>query len=218
MFVHGTRPFSDRDVAAYWLPLLALHTRVRLEELGQLRPSDIQQTTYPDADGIHRKNWFIRLMEDAEGNPRLKTAGSERHVPVHPALERFGLIAFMQAAKKAKQHGLLPLLKHDKYGRLTAKWGERFAPYPRTAGGEQGVIDGLASDSPFDSRRLRALTAVRACTSETPKTFASQGSNGEQIIDQRHLSWYVGKVRCVRASDGLAFILGVLDPLAYEHE
>jgi integrase len=115
--------------------LLALHTGARLEELGQLRPSDVMQISYPDADGANRQAWFIRLKEDAEGNPHLKTAGSERDVPVHPTLESLGFIAFAQAAEKAKQPRIFPKLTPDKYGRLTAKWGEWFGSYLRTVCG-----------------------------------------------------------------------------------
>lgn len=47
----GERPVQGRGEAAYWLPLLALFTGARLEELGQLRPEDVQRLTFPDATG-----------------------------------------------------------------------------------------------------------------------------------------------------------------------
>jgi len=138
VFTDGVRPISGKGEAAYWLPLLALHTGARLEELGQLRPADIQQISYPDGEGVDRQSWFMRLIEDAEGNPHLKTAGSERDVPIHATLERLGFIEFVEAARKAEQPRLFPKLTPDKYGRLTAKWGEWFGPYLR---GTCGVTD-----------------------------------------------------------------------------
>lgn len=37
----------------------------------------------------------------------------------------------MKGAKDAKQQRLFPLLRPDKYGRLTAKWGEHWSVYRR---------------------------------------------------------------------------------------
>lgn len=109
-----------------------------MEELGQLRPADVQQISYPDGDGVDRSSWFIRIQEDADDSLRLKNAASERDVPVHPELERLGFLAFVAAAIKTKQERLFPKLTPNIYGRLTAKWGEWFGPYLR---GVCGVTD-----------------------------------------------------------------------------
>lgn len=136
---NGARPAGGKGEAAYWLPLLALFTGARLEELGQLRPGDVAEMDYPDADGGDQRGWFIRLTEDrkddAETDTRLKNADSERVVPLHPALERLGFIKFVEAAIAAKTARLFPLLKPNVYGRLSAKWGEWFGPYLRTTCG-----------------------------------------------------------------------------------
>ncbi|MBO9622565.1 MAG: hypothetical protein J7500_07615 [Sphingomonas sp.] len=99
--------------------------------LGQLRSMDVQLERYPDENGEERSAWFIHIREDAEDDLKLKNATSERLVPVHPELERLGFVKFAEAAKKAKQARLFPLLKPNIYGRLTAKWGEWFGPYLR---------------------------------------------------------------------------------------
>jgi hypothetical protein len=49
VFAEGQRPAGGKGEAAYWLPLLALFTGARLEELGQLRPGDVAEERYPDA-------------------------------------------------------------------------------------------------------------------------------------------------------------------------
>ncbi|RKE53571.1 site-specific recombinase XerD [Sphingomonas sp. PP-CC-3G-468] len=138
VYADGARPAAGKGEAAYWLPLLALYTGARMEELGQLRPADVQQISYPDGDGIDLSSWFIRIQEDADDSLRLKNAASERDVPVHPELERLGFLAFVAAATKAKQERLFPKLNANIYGRLTAKWGEWFGPYLR---GTCGVTD-----------------------------------------------------------------------------
>lgn len=124
--------------AAYWLPLLALFTGARREELGQLRPDDVVRLPYPDADGKEQSAWFLKLIEvedDAEGaDTKLKNAESERLVPVHPELQRLGFIGFAQAAKQQKQQRLFPALKANKFGKLTDKWGQWFTVYRRSVG------------------------------------------------------------------------------------
>ncbi len=83
--------------------------------------------------------WVIHVTEDADDGLKIKTAGSERLVPVHPELEALGFIRFVEAAQKAGQARIFPALKPNKYGRLTAKWGEWFSLYKRDV---CGVTDG----------------------------------------------------------------------------
>jgi integrase len=142
----GSPLYSDRQlpgdsraagVAAYWIPLLALFTGARREELGQLRPEDVVNLTYPDEHGEERSAWFLKLLEtdDEEGAvTKLKNAASERLVPVHPELERLGFVAFAQAARDKRQKRLFPALKVNTFGRLTDKWGQWFTAYRRSVG------------------------------------------------------------------------------------
>lgn len=123
--------------AAYWLPVLALFTGARREELAQLRPDDVVRLTYPDAEGEEQAAWFLNLTEeeDAEGgDTKLKNAESERLVPVHSELERLGFLAFAAAAKQRNQQRLFPALKPNKYGKLADKWGQWFTVYRRSVG------------------------------------------------------------------------------------
>jgi len=138
IYSEGARPKQGRGEAAYWLPLLALFTGARLEELGQLRPSDIQKISYPDPDGNERPAWFLRvttLADEGDGANQLKNEESERVIPVHPELERLGFIGYALAMKKMDHARIFPLLTPGAYDRLTAKWGEWFGPYLRTVCG-----------------------------------------------------------------------------------
>jgi integrase len=155
VFATGERPTQGRGEAAYWLPLLALFTGARLEELGQLRPSDILEIAYPDPDGEQRSAWFIRIKEDQEDGLKLKNAASERDVPVHPELERLGFLKYVADAKEAKQERLFPALKPNIYGRLTAKWGEWFGPYLRKVV-EHLHRDAACADCPRADRHSEA--------------------------------------------------------------
>jgi integrase len=137
VYANGERPKGGRLEAAYWLPLLGLFTGARLEEIGQLRVSDVQRKEYPDQDGKMLSGWFLQITEatDALGQDnRIKNAASERLIPLHPELERLGFIAYVE--KLADQKGrVFPDLKANVYGRLTAKWGEWFGPYLRNVCG-----------------------------------------------------------------------------------
>ncbi|MEG3147283.1 site-specific integrase [Sphingomonas sp. RT2P30] len=138
VYSEGARPTMGRGEAAYWLPLLAIFTGARLEELGQLRPSDVDKVAYPDADGQELAAWVIVIKEDRNEGLRIKNAASERCVPVHATLERLGFLRFVAAAKSAGQERLFPALKANVYGRVTAKWGEWFSLYKRA---ECGITD-----------------------------------------------------------------------------
>jgi len=133
VYANGERPAQGRAEAAYWLPLLGLFTGARLEEIGQLRVSDVQRHSYPDQDGKMLSGWFLNITEstDEQGQEnRLKNAASERLVPLHPEIERLGFIVYVQKLKD-KTGRVFPELKPNVYGRLTAKWGEWFGPYLR---------------------------------------------------------------------------------------
>ncbi len=131
VYSEGARPAQGRGEAAYWLPLLALYTGARLEELGQLRPGDIRREIYHDTDDAECAAWVIHITEDEEDGLKIKNAGSERLVPVHSDLDRLGFVRFAQAASARGQARLFPELRPNKFGRLTAKWGEWFGAYKR---------------------------------------------------------------------------------------
>lgn len=174
----GERPLSGRGEASYWLPLLALFTGARLEEMAQLRPYDVVQDTYSDADGQTQKCWFIKIFEvDGEDGTTVKTAGSERVVPVHPVLEELGFTTFVEAQQNAKHVRLFHLLKPGGYGRLGNKWGEWWSGYMR---GTIGITD---KRKVFHSFRHTFKDMARH--SGLPEGIARQimGHSGEDVAD-----------------------------------
>ena len=76
IFAQGERPTGGGGEAAKWMPLLALFTGARLEELGQLRVQDLQRS-----NGI----WFLD-MATIDGDQRLKNNVSRRRIPIHSQL------------------------------------------------------------------------------------------------------------------------------------
>jgi len=139
VYAEGQRPTQGRGEAAYWLPLLALFTGARMEELGQLRPGDVVELSYPDLENRMQKGWFIRLVEaEGEDETQLKTAESERLIPLHPELENRGFVTFAKASAANGEARLFPKLTPGPYGNLTHKWGQWFGSYLR---GVCGVTD-----------------------------------------------------------------------------
>ena len=136
IYASGERPIQGRGEAAYWIPLLALFTGARMEELGQLRPSDVAHLPYPDPDGNEQRGWFVHLVEvEGENGTELKTAESERLIPLHPELERLGFVEFVQAMKDQGRERLFHQLTPGPYGNLTHKWGQWFGSYLRNTCG-----------------------------------------------------------------------------------
>lgn len=132
----GERPSNGGGEASYWLPLMALFTGARLNELGQLRVIDVLQEGYL-RDGVKELAWVIRITSDEEDGLRLKNQSSDRRVPVHDALLKLGFLQYVESTRVSGQPKLFPLLKPDRYGSVTAYWGKWFGSYLR----RQGVTD-----------------------------------------------------------------------------
>lgn len=122
LYTRRARPKGGGGEAAVWLPLLALFTGARLEELGQLLVSDIQH--HGDQE------WYIQINDFAAGK-RVKTSSSRRRVPLHPTLIKAGLIHYRDRLMKRGETRLFPALKEDCKGDLTGNWSKWWGRYAR---------------------------------------------------------------------------------------
>jgi len=174
----GERPLRGRGEAAYWLPLLALFSGARLEEMAQLRADDVAQHSYVDGDGQTRQAWCITIVEvDGEDGTTVKTAGSERLVPVHPVLEELGFIAFVKTQQEAGHARLFHLLRPGAYGKLGVKWGEWWSGYMR------GVIGITDKRKVFHSFRHTFKDMARHCGLPEGVARQTMGHSGEDVAD-----------------------------------
>jgi integrase len=110
----------------YWLPLLALYTGARLEELCQLYLSDINLSA--DIPYIN--------ISDEQPEQHLKNNSSRRQVPIHPELIELGfdkLICDKQASNCTKLFDYL-VPQRQKLGHKPSLW---FSKYKF----DQGIID-----------------------------------------------------------------------------
>lgn len=126
VFIAGERPLGGGGEAAYWLPLIALLSGARLNEIAQLRIKDLRQD--PETG-----SWFIDI--GTEGERSIKTVSSRRQVPVHPELIRLGLLRYRQSrldGKRKETESLWPDLQSANETYRSTGWSKWFNRYLRT--------------------------------------------------------------------------------------
>ncbi|MDC6292687.1 DUF6538 domain-containing protein [Ralstonia pseudosolanacearum] len=130
VYAEALRPDGGAGEAAYWLPLLALFTGARVEELCQLRPEDIYEEVYRDIEGSEQRCWVLRITNEGEGQG-VKNAGSVRRFPIHAELLARGFVGYAHAHKS--QPRIFPALKPDTAGAESGNWSKWFGKYLRGA-------------------------------------------------------------------------------------
>ena len=123
------RPKGGRGEAAAWIPLIALFTGARLEEIAQLCPADVYKDSFDDV-------WVLRITNLGE-RQNLKTASSNRLIPIHDALIEAGLLRFVDAQRKKNHARVFHELTRDKHGAASASWSKWYGRYVR----ELGITD-----------------------------------------------------------------------------
>lgn len=120
----------------FWLPLLALTSGGRLNELAQLYLDDVRQCE------LDSTVWYLDFnlnqsdkLDADEGDElvsdkSLKTVNAVRVVPLHEVVIRAGLPEYVESLRKAGYVRLFPELKRDDvkgYGKAAGSWfNERF--------------------------------------------------------------------------------------------
>ncbi|MGH8614215.1 MAG: DUF6538 domain-containing protein [Gammaproteobacteria bacterium] len=93
---------AEADPVKRWVPLLGAYSGARLSEICQLRVQDITEV-----NGI----WCMKIVPEAGS---LKTLGSERVVPLHPAVIEAGFLPFVSNLAPGP---LFPALPPDVFGK-----------------------------------------------------------------------------------------------------
>ena len=99
--IEGKKVYRD---SYWWLPIIAMHTGARLEEIAQLQNRDLKQDS--------EKNWYIEITEAQKQTlksdgaifdfdaKKLKNANSVRNVPVHSFLIKLGFLDLFNITDK----------------------------------------------------------------------------------------------------------------------
>ncbi|MGF7172755.1 site-specific integrase [Azospirillum doebereinerae] len=106
----GTELVKDHK---FWLPLVALHSGLRVEEAAKLTLADLREV-----DGV----WCFCVA-------KAKTDAGNRIVPVHPRLVRLGLLEHRAEVERSKGTQLWPELRKGSEGRFSqsfVQWWSQF--------------------------------------------------------------------------------------------
>lgn len=120
IYLQGLHKFPSH----FWVPLIALYTGARLNEICQLSINDIyvEEST---------NRWVFDINEDKNDDPlkSLKKPFHARLVPIHSKIKELGFIDFFQHQKKLKVKKLFPDLPYissaNKYGDKLQRWFNR---------------------------------------------------------------------------------------------
>lgn len=107
--------------ARFWVPLIALFTGLRLNEICMLREDDMAEV-----EGIP-----VLLLRADDPGKSLKTKAAERLVPIHPELQKIGLLSHAEGIREAygAASRLFPDLTQSATGYTSnnvSKWFARF--------------------------------------------------------------------------------------------
>ncbi len=115
---------KDKHIKAsnFWVPILALYTGARLEELCQLLVEDLKKTD----DEI----WFLDITasEDDDGK-RIKTASGYRSIPLHPFIvDELNFPGFVEKIRSEGHERIWHELSYvsDRWGHSIGKWFKRY--------------------------------------------------------------------------------------------
>jgi integrase len=177
---------NDAVLDYRWLPLVALFTGARLEEIGQLDAADVMEE-----DGVK----FLFIHADQSTERRLKNKASRRKVPIHPRLVELGFLEFVELRRKQGAVKLFSSLKEmkgrpDKRTDAFSKWWRRYTE-------EIGVKAG--KQKKFHSFRHTSKRALRNTGVDPSLVDAIHGHKNKSV------SAHYG-----RDKDGMGYALPVL--------
>jgi integrase len=166
----GERPQGGKGEAAYWLPLLALFSGARLNELAPLCAND---TKLDPSSGVH----FMTVVEDDEAGRTVKTENSLRAIPIHPELLRIGFSKFIDHRRKADgpQARLFPEIQQNSKGNYGAAFSQWFGRHKRS-------LDIENESSVFHSFRHGFKDALRAAGVNEDVNDALTGHSGGNSV------------------------------------
>ena len=113
----STSLFNDKKTKLpwqFWVPVVALYTGARIEEICQLHIDDIK-----NIDGI-----YVISIQEVGTNKSIKTEAGIRNIPIHSKLIEIGLLDYVEVLKDKGEKRLFPMLKpiKNKYSHYVSKW------------------------------------------------------------------------------------------------
>ncbi|WP_309864757.1 site-specific integrase [Luteibacter sp. 1214] len=190
-------PFSPQDLKALfhpdrqrlhnaphktWIPLVALLSGMRVNEISQLHVADIKcEEVMDDQDNVHTIHYFD--VTPFRKGQSLKTAYSHRRVPIHSKLIDAGFLRYVDDVRDSGALHLFPGLpwKEGGPGRAITRWFNR--NFLRK---ECGITDRTKTFHCF--RHTLTTLAERCGIPKSVRTTINGHSNGAGIEEKRYIA------------------------------
>lgn len=114
----GTTDLPAKQPERYWIPLIALLSGMRLNEVAQLHLGDVRVVDDIPCFDIN-----------AEGEKALKNAASKRTVSIHPTLLELGFMGYVEGLRQRGKKRLWENLtkKRNGFGHSFSRWWGRYS-------------------------------------------------------------------------------------------
>ncbi len=106
----------------FWMPLIALFTGMRPEEILQLTPEHVGVTKAGTP--------YLALTRDM----KLKTKGARREIPIHPTLLAAGFMKFVEDKRESEATVLFDDVPIASDGTRSGTWSKRYATFSKSVG------------------------------------------------------------------------------------
>ncbi|MBL4917088.1 DUF6538 domain-containing protein [Szabonella alba] len=116
-----------RKTGLFWVPIISAYTGLRREEIAGFSPENFHKVG---------NIWYLDIV--GTDLRRIKTASSQRRIPLHPDLVALGLPQFMEAAKKKGQALAFPDLREPASNILGRKVGRHMEAVIKEIWGNAG--------------------------------------------------------------------------------
>lgn len=116
---HEYRDDQHKKASYFWLPIIALYTGMRLEEICQLYVSDVRKV-----DGV----WGLNISEDEDKKDKSVKSGESRFVPLHPFLvQELNFLSYVQGIPEKQGRVFSDLTRvGNRYGHHVSLWFKKF--------------------------------------------------------------------------------------------
>jgi len=111
-------PKDQEKPERYWIPVVAMFSGLRLDEICQMYVADVQQV-----DDV----WCFSVNDDQD--KKVKTLSSKRVIPIHPTLLKCGFLKYVEGLRAGEVPRLwmnLNWRETDGYSNAFGKWFQKF--------------------------------------------------------------------------------------------
>lgn len=182
----------------YWVPLIALFTGMRVNEISQLYVDDIQTDTVTDEEGVEHTIPYFDITPFRDGQS-IKTGYSLRRIPVPASLLELGFERYVADVRASGSEHLFPGLQWPEGGpgRTTSRWFNQH--HLRNACGITSTKKSLHC--------FRHTLTTRCDRAHVPKSVIQtiNGHSDGQGVDARTYVARGSLLECKRALDGVTY-------------